>query len=138
MDFLCISLSCFSLLSMIPDHRCSLSFLICSCSLVTFYFTHKFYSNTQNPLNSQSLTSCLSQNAEKEAAALIDAYGSYLDLYECLKFAGILRSKLLIDKLVNVAKHDSHHKEAVKTLQRAKVLLFYEPVGLCPCFCWLP
>ena len=71
----------------------------------------------------------LSLEVEKEAATFIDKYGSYLDIYKCLIFAGKLHSKILVDKLVDVAKYDSRHKEAVKSLKKAKVLLFYEPVS---------
>ena len=75
-----------------------------------------------------SQSSRLTQEAEDEAAALIDAYGSYLDLYKCLVFAGKLHSKVLIDKLMCLANYDSQHKLAVKALQTEKKLLFYEPV----------
>jgi hypothetical protein len=70
---------------------------------------------------------------EAEAAALIDAYGSYLDIYKSLVFAGKCHSKQIVDKLLGVAKYDVQHKEAVKVLQKAQDLLFYEPVGGC-CF----
>jgi len=87
--------------------------------LTTFYFTQKF---PKGPLSPED---------EDEAADLIDAYGSYLDIYKCLVFAGKLRSKRLVDKLVGVAKYDYQHKEAVKALRKAKVLVFYEPVCTC-------
>ena len=78
-------------------------------------------------------SSRLTQEAEDEAAALIDAYGSYLDLYKCLVFAGKLHSKVLIDKLMCLANYDSQHKLAEKALQTGKKLLFYEPVC---CMSW--
>ena len=62
--------------------------------------------------------------------AFVDAYGSYLDIYKCLVIAGKLHSKLLVDKLVGVAKYDPQHREAMKALQKAKTILFYEPVSL--------
>ena len=106
--------------------------LLFSCRLVTFYFVHKFSGTKtsssdkgQDPLTKQRL----SLEVEKEAATSIDKYGSYLDIYKCLILAGKLHSKKLVDKLVNVAKYDSRHKEAVKSLKKAKVLLFYEPVS---------
>lgn len=102
---------------------CSCHF--CSCSLVTFYFCNLL----ENPPKDQNDAPYISKNAEKDAAELIDAYGSYLSLYECLLSAGRSHSKLLVDKLINVAKYDVQHKEAVKALQKAKVLLFYEPVS---------
>lgn len=75
-------------------------------------------------------TEFLTPDEETEAKALIDEYGSYMNLYECLLTAGKLQSQGLIDKLVGVGKYDAHHKEAVKALQKAKGLLFYEPVSL--------
>ena len=79
----------------------------------------------QDPTTQQRL----SLEVEKEAATFIDKYGSYLDIYKCLVYTGKLHSKILVDKLVDVAKYDSRHKEAVKSLKKAKVLLFYEPVS---------
>eukprot|EP00804_Cyclotella_cryptica_P006899 CCRYP_007058-RE/>CCRYP_007058-RE protein AED:0.02 eAED:0.02 QI:90/1/1/1/1/0.75/4/1519/1084 len=92
-----------------------------TCSLVTFYFTHKYLPNGETPL---------SEDDENDAQALVDAYGSYLDLYKTLVFAGKLKSQALIQKLVGLAKFDPQHREAMKILQKAKVLLFYEPVRL--------
>lgn len=66
-----------------------------------------------------------------EAAKLIDTYGAYVDIYECLVSAGKIRSKLLVEKVVSVAKYDGRHAEALKALRKAKVLLFYEPVSQC-------
>lgn len=84
-----------------------------TCRLVTFYFTRK----------------CASQKCEAELATLIDTHGSYLDLHPCLVAAGKLRSKLLIEKLLEVAKYDSRHKESMKHLKKSdeNVLIFYEP-----------
>ena len=92
---------------------------------------HKFSGETSSSDKGQDPTTQqrLSVEVEKEAATFIDKYGSYLDIYKCLIIAGKLHSKTLIDKLVNVAKYDSSHKEAAKALRKAKVLLFYEPVS---------
>jgi tRNA isopentenyl-2-thiomethyl-A-37 hydroxylase MiaE len=62
------------------------------------------------------------------ALNLIDSYGSYLDLYKTLVLAGMLQCQSMITKLVSLAKYDPHHKEAIQGLQKAKVLMFYEPV----------
>ena len=84
-----------------------------TCRLVTFYFTRK----------------CASQKAEEELATLIDTHGSYLDLHQCLVAAGKVHSQLLIEKLLEVAKNDSRHKESMKHLKKANenMLIFYEP-----------
>lgn len=44
-------------------------------------------------------------------------------------FAGTFHSKQIVDKLLGVAKYDVQHKEAVKALQKAQAVLFYEPVS---------
>jgi hypothetical protein len=93
---------------------------VSSCSLVTFYFTRKYLPNGQTRL---------SENDEIDALSLVDAFGSYLDLYKTLVFAGNLKSQALVKKLVGLAKFDPQHREAMKVLQKAKVLLFYEPVS---------
>ncbi len=84
-----------------------------TCRLVTFYFTRK----------------CASQTAEEELATLVDTHGSYLDLHPCLVAAGKVHSKLLIEKLLEVAKNDSRHKDSLKHLTKANknMLILYEP-----------
>ena len=77
----------------------------------------------------RSDNSQLSQEDEKSALVLIDTYGSYLDIHKALVLAGKLQSRPIIDKLLSVAKFDPQHGEALKGLQRAKTLLFYEPVS---------
>ena len=122
-----------SLLSCCNSHSntvCLTLFFTFSCRLVTFYFTHKFSpsdaSEGDDPVRASSR---LTQEDEDEATALIEEYGSYLDIYKCLVSAGKLRSKTLVDKVVNVARYDIQHREAVKALQKAKTILFYEPVS---------
>lgn len=84
-----------------------------TCRLVTFYFTRK----------------CALRKGEEELATLIDTHGSYLDLHPCLVAAGKLHSKLLIQKLLEVAKNDSLHRESMKHLEKLdeNMLIFYEP-----------
>lgn len=86
-----------------------------TCRLVTFYFTRK----------------CATQKVEEELATLVDTHGAYLDLHQCLVAVGKIHSKLLIEKLLEVAKYDSHHKESLKHLNKGKelMLIFYEPVS---------
>ncbi len=96
-----------------------------SCILVTFFFTHTL--SRSSALLSYQKT-MLPQKAEDEALAFIDTYGSYIDIYKCLVIAGESHSRAIVDKIVCLAKYDSHHQEAVKALQRAKTFLFYEPV----------
>mmetsp|Transcript_4757 Transcript_4757/g.9803 ORF Transcript_4757/g.9803 Transcript_4757/m.9803 type:complete len:896 (-) Transcript_4757:78-2765(-) len=97
-----------------------------TCRLVTFYFTQRSSLWSTSPINEEDIPS-ISQEDEMEAAKLIDTYGAYVDIYECLVSAGKIRSKLLVEKVVSVAKYDGRHAEALKALRKAKVLLFYEP-----------
>jgi hypothetical protein len=107
-----------------------------SCHVVTFFFTRRLLNASVSSSNSQTSQSLrLSQEAEDEAAALIDAYGSYLDINKCLVCAGKFHSKVIIDKLICLANFDSQHKMAVKALQKEKNLLFYELV--CPMSLWM-
>lgn len=100
-----------------------------SCHLVTFFFTRRLLNASLLLSNSQtSQSSGLTQEAEDQAAMLIDTYGSYLDIFKCLVCAGKVYSKVLIDKLICLAKHDSQHKVAVKAMQKEKNLIFYKPV----------
>ncbi len=106
-------------------------FIPFSCHLVTFFFTRRLLNSSALFSNSQtSHSSRLTEEAEDQAAALIDAYGSYLDIYKCLVCAGKVYSKVIIDKLMCLANHDSQHKVAVKAMQKEKNVIFYKPV--CP------
>lgn len=88
-----------------------------TCTLATFYFTHKF--DKSRPFANDDL--------EEDAIDFVDTYGAYLDIYKCLKSAGKFRSGTLIKKLVEAARYDQAHKEAIKALQKPNVLLFYQP-----------
>ncbi|KAL9179568.1 hypothetical protein ACHAXT_008858 [Thalassiosira profunda] len=99
-----------------------------TCGLATFYFTRRI-STGQNGI---------AEETENEAAAFLDDYGSYVDIYKCLVAAGKLRSRLIVNKLLGLAKFDYVHKGAVKVLQKAKALLFYEPAMLSALHVLLP
>lgn len=43
--------------------------------------------------------------------------------------AGKLQSQSIMKKIVDLAKFDPQHREAMKRLESAKMLLFYEPVS---------
>lgn len=97
---------------------------------MTFFLTRKLraFALPSEALQNQLLT--LPRSAEDEALALIDAYGSYIDIHTCLVIAGQLHSKSIVDKILCLAKYDSQHMEAVKALERARTILLYEPVCL--------
>ena len=84
-----------------------------TCSLATFYFTSK----------------CALRTAEEELVALVETHGSYLHLHKCLVAAGKVHSKILIEKLLGVSKHDSRHRESMNHLKNVdgNMLIFYEP-----------
>lgn len=95
---------------------------------MTFFLTRKLRASALPSDTHQNHLLTLPQSAEDEALALIDAYGSYIDIHACLVIAGQLHSKSIVDKLLSLAKYDSQHKEAVKVLERARTILLYEPV----------
>ena len=95
--------------------------VIPSCTLATFYFTHKF--DKSRPFTNDDF--------EEDAIDFVNTYGAYLDIYKCLKSAGKFRSVKLIKKLVEAARYDPVHKEAVKAIQKTNELLFYQPVSQC-------
>ena len=72
----------------------------------------------------------MANDALEDAIDFVDTYGAYLDIYKCLKSAGKFRSETLIKKLVEAARYDPAHKEAIKALRKTNVLLFYQSVSL--------
>ena len=94
------------------------------CRLVTFFFTRRLLLNNNTSRHSPEVK----KEKEKEAISLIDTYGSYLDIYKCLVFAGKAQSKVILDKLMELANYDPQHKIAMKALQNeSTTLLLYEP-----------
>lgn len=85
-----------------------------TCHLVTIYFTQKIL--TQQKIE------------EKKVVDFIDQYGAYLELYSSLVVAGNLRLKEVVARLMDVAKHDPIHNDAVNALSIKGTPVLYEPV----------
>lgn len=56
----------------------------------------------------------------------ITSYGAYLDLNPCLISAGNLRLESVIHKLLEIAKYDLHHKDAMGILSKKGTLALYK------------
>ncbi len=72
------------------------------------------------------------RQAEKSAIAFVEKYGSYLNLFESLVAASDFFSWRIIQSLLNLARYDPSHNEAMKLLGRNIVMIPYESKML-PC-----
>mmetsp|Transcript_7430 Transcript_7430/g.12364 ORF Transcript_7430/g.12364 Transcript_7430/m.12364 type:complete len:1143 (+) Transcript_7430:213-3641(+) len=101
-----------------------------ACFLITFYFTQEILPGmgAKGPLsagwrNKKSFT-------EKDALDFVDMYGAYLRLPMALAYAAFLKSELVVVKLLELAKHDPRHLEALKDISKVHALILYEPTML--------
>jgi hypothetical protein len=97
-----------------------------TCFLISFYFTQEILpgmaENGSGWRNTKSST-------ETDALEFVDMYGAYLKLPMALAYASFLRSESVVAKLLELAKHDPRHLEALKDISKVDSLVLYEPVG---------
>ena len=100
-----------------------------ACFLITFYFTQEILPGmgAKGPLsagwrNKKVFT-------EEDALDFVDLYGAYLMLPMALAYAAFLKSELVVVKLLELAKHDPRHAEALKDISKVNALVLYEPVS---------
>lgn len=97
-----------------------------TCFLISFYFTQEILpgmvENGGGWRNTKSST-------ETDALAFVDLYGAYLKLPMALAYASFLRSESVVAKLLELAKHDPRHLEALKDISKVNSLVLYEPVS---------
>jgi hypothetical protein len=100
-----------------------------TCFLISFYFTQEILpgmaENGGGWRNTKSST-------ETDALEFVDLYGAYLKLPMALAYASFLRSESVVAKLLELAKHDPRHLEALKDISKVNSLVLYEPVR-CHC-----
>jgi hypothetical protein len=68
-------------------------------------------------------------NTEDDISTFLKEYGSYLRMDTCLAYASVLKATFVIDLLLNIAKHDPRHREAMKQMSKSTSMVFYEPVS---------
>ena len=56
-------------------------------------------------------------------------FGAYLNLYTCLVSASNACIQEVVDNLLDIAKHDLHHIDAMATISKKGTLILYEPVS---------
>ena len=97
-----------------------------TCFLVTYYFTEKLLA--QYPIGVQSEEN--SSTVDEEAVAFVKKYGAYLQLHSCLSSSAAVKAEAPIQEILLLANHDPSHRDAVKEIQRANKIIFYDTVKL--------
>jgi hypothetical protein len=65
----------------------------------------------------------------KEVATFAQKFGTYLQIHSCLAFSASVEADKAVDELLIVARHDPSHQDAIKEIQKAKDLTFYDAVS---------
>lgn len=91
---------------------------------MTQYFIHKLLRSRDGEVEDLSLIE-----------SFLQTYGSYLQLHESLVQAGAYRNSDVVKLLLDLAKYDPTHKEALKQVSKLSSLFFYETVSTHPCSC---
>lgn len=99
--------------------RCLVEILnVFSCFLVTYFYLHKIIDGGVNGEMSSSTE-----------GSFVEKYGAYLQLHSCLTYAATVKDESAITHLLEAAKYDPSHLEAVKEIKKSKAFMFYEPVS---------
>lgn len=74
------------------------------------------------------------QSIDEEVAFFVQKYGTYLQIHSCLAFSASVQADRAIDELLEVAKHDPSHRDAVNEIEKANDLTFYDVVSIWNCY----
>lgn len=92
-----------------------------TCFLVTYYFTHQVLTRYGDNGHELEL-----DQVEDQVDTFVQKYGTYLQIHSCLVFSASVHAERAIDSLLEVAKYDPSHIDAVKEFKRANNMTFYE------------
>ena len=101
--------------------------MYCRCFLVTYYFTQhilwKYLSASEPDM----------EQINEEVAVFVRRFGTYLQIHSCLAFSARVKADRAVDELLAVSRFDPSHRDAVKEIQNAKDLTFYDAVSRFSC-----
>ena len=66
---------------------------------------------------------------DDQVRTFVQKYGTYLQIHSCLVFSASAKAERTIDALLDVAKYDPSHLEAMAEFKRANNMTFYEAVS---------
>jgi hypothetical protein len=73
-----------------------------------------------------------------EAEQFVKTFGAYLKLHSCLVCAAEIHAESIIPILLEIAKHDMRHRDALKLLSKKTFFTPYEPVSVDKMNCLFP
>lgn len=92
---------------------------------MTYYFTQKVLA--QYPVEDTGEdTSWI----DKEAVAFVKKYGAYLQIHSCLSCSAAVKAVAPINEILQLARHDPTHRDAVREIQKSTSLTFYDAVSV--------
>ena len=66
---------------------------------------------------------------DDQVDAFVQRYGTYLQIHSCLVFSASVHAEKAIDSLLDVAKFDPSHLDAMREFKIANNMTFYEAVS---------
>jgi hypothetical protein len=91
---------------------------------VTYFYLHKIIDGGVN-----------GEMTGATEMSFVEKFGAYLQIHTCLTYAANAKDESAIIHLLDAAKHDLTHLEAIKEITKSKDLVFYEPVSCLLSFC---
>lgn len=109
------------------------------CVLVTFYFTQEMLPSVASSNNAASSQDVAEKIQLRDLVEFVDVYGSYLKLHLSLVHAAAVRADEVVNRLLDLSRHDPRHREVMKELSKTSLVL-YEPVSarFLSCLCCPP
>jgi hypothetical protein len=101
-----------------------------SCFLVTFYFTQEILPGIMTQGSGLVGWRNMRSFSEEDAIEFVDKYGAYLKLPMSVAYAAFTKSEPVFERLLELAKHDPRHKEALGEIARIHSIVLYEPVSV--------
>jgi len=80
----------------------------------------------------------LSKQNMNKVIQFVSSYGAYLQLHKSLLYAAEVQSEEIMQSILDMARYDVHHLDAIKTLDRRNSLILYEPAFLSALLIKLP
>ena len=88
------------------------------CFLVTYFYTQKLIGSDQD-----------AELSTINRKLFVETYGAYLQIQTCLSLAASVKDEAVISVILDAARNDPNHQDAVKEIQKSNDLLFYDSVS---------
>eukprot|EP00980_Cylindrotheca_fusiformis_P028429 scaffold22599_cov139-Cylindrotheca_fusiformis.AAC.20 len=96
-----------------------------TCFLVTYYYTQKVIGQYSVEDDGQDTS-----RMDKDAVTFVKKYGAYLQIHSSLSCSAAAKASAPIKEILQLARHDPTHRDAVREIQKSSSLVFYDTAKL--------